>query len=247
MSIIANVGLAPATGKTATAVHLAEQLGTLGARVLLVDLAPDADATAAIRQTRTVDLRRVLQLGLPLETCVAPTILPHVDLLTLPNVPLSEVFRGDAAHELPDVLRRAASEYAYVLIDLPPEEGLSAEAALAVADAALVPAPVEDESLDDVSRAMELIRKARVGSNPSLRTLILLTVVAPTSEARRVQTRLRDTYPDVVLTTRIPADEALNDLLDGRRNLGVPSPGMNAYHQLASELASRLSGAPTPV
>lgn len=240
MPTLAITGLAPATGKTTTAVHLAEQLGALGARVLLVDLSPDADATEAIRGVRTVHLRRALEADLPLETCLAPAILPGVDLLTLPSGPLTGSFPGHSADDLAGLLRRAAPDYAYVLIDLPPEEGVAADVGLAIADAALVPAPLERESLDDVPKTMELIGKARAGTNPSLRALLLFTVATATDEARRVAATLRDSYPNLILRTRIPADDSLNALLDGTRRGGVPSAGINAYHQLAGELASRL-------
>lgn len=244
MPTLAVTNLAPATGKTTSVVHLAEQFGSLGARVVIVDFSPDGDAAAAVRRVKTVDLRRALNDGSPLETCLAPTILTGVDLLTLPPGPPAQLFPlGSVEGELTTLVRRLAARYTYVLIDLPPAADLATRTALLTADMAVVPVPLEEESLDDVPKVLELIRAVREGSDSALRTFLFLTLARDSDAARRIEASLRGRYGDLILRTRIPEDPGLNGLLDGQPRPGLPSAGVNAYHQLANEMAHRASAA----
>jgi chromosome partitioning protein len=140
-------------------------------------------------------------------------------------------------------VRRLAARYTYVLIDLPPAADLATRTALLTADMAIVPLPLEEESLDDVPKVLELIRAVREGSDSALRTLLFLTLARDSDAARRIEATLRGRYGDLILRTRIPEDPGLNALLDGQPRAGLPSAGVNAYHQLANELAHRVSAA----
>lgn len=242
MAIIAVFNLASAVGKTTTAIELARALGSFGARVLLLDLTPDQDATFAVDRVRSVDLAEVLERDLPLETCIGASALMGVDLLALPPVPLASLFprKRSILDSLMDLIRRASAGYAYVVIDLPDGTGDVTRAALRVADAALVPLPAEEESIDDASRIVQSLEDLRRRESLRLSIVLLLTMVSGTAGAR-VAAAIREAYPRLVLPTAIPLDESLQGLLYRRPSGSLPSPAENAYQAAAMELARRLS------
>ncbi len=243
MATIAVFNLEPVTGKTTTAISLAAALGHFGARVLLVDLTPDRDATFAIERVRGLDLAEVLERDLPLETSIGGSSLTNVDLLSLPSVPLATLFgsTGTARSGLQDLLRRAAGDYAYVVLDLPDTVGDVMGAALRVADVALVPLPAEEESPADASRMVRALEDLRQREHLPLRIALLLVMVSAAPESARVAAALRSQYPRLVLPTTIPFDESLQQRVDGFVSGGLPSPGENAFQQVAIELSRRLS------
>lgn len=243
MAIIAVCNLDPVTGKTTTAISLAEALGRFGARVLIIDLTPDHDVTVAIQRVHSLDLAEVLERKLPLQTSIGGSTLTGVDLLTLPSVPLETLFGGSGTvrANLQDLLRRASSGYTYVFMDLPASAGDPTGAALRIADVALVPLPAEEESLADAARMVRALDDLRQRERLPLKIALLITMVAPEPGARRVAAELRATYPRFVLPTAIPLDDVLQGRIDRLPGGRILSHGENAYHQAAVELSERLS------
>lgn len=243
MAVIAVFNLAPATGKTTTALELARALGGFGARVLLVDLTPDGDARFAADRVCSIDLVEVLERDLPLETCIGGSAFTGVDLLSLPSVPLETIFSRAASVRdgLRDLVRRASVGYTYTVIDLPDVAGDAAGAALRAADVALVPLPAEEESLADAARMVRALEDLRQRESLPLGIALLLTMVSPARESGRVAVAIRSSYPRLVLPTAIPFDESLQVLLFRRAPGGLPSPGENAYQQATIELSRRVS------
>lgn len=243
MATIAVFNLEPATGKTTTAISLAEALGQFGARVLLVDLTPDRDATFAVGRVRSLDLADVLARDLPLESSIGGSSLTNVDLLSLPSVPLASLFGSarTARAGLQNLLQRASSGYTYVIFDLPSVVGDVVGAALRVADVALVPLPAEEESLADADLTVRALDDLRQRETLQLRIALLLVMLSATPESGRVAAAVRAAYPRLVLPTAIPFDEALQQRVDRFVSGGLPSPGENAFQQAAIELSRRLS------
>lgn len=243
MATIAVFNLEPATGKTTTAISLAEALGQFGARVLLVDLTPDRDATFAIERVRGLDLSDVLERDLPLETCIGGSTLANVDLLSLPAVPLPPLFRRarTVRSGLQDLLRRAADGYTYMIVDLPDSAGDVVGAALRVADVALVPVPAEEESVGDADRMVRALEDLRQRESLPLRIALLLIMVSATPDSSRTAATLRSAHPRLFLPAAIPFDESLQKRVERFESGALPSPGENAFHQAAIELSRRLS------
>lgn len=243
MATIAVFNLEPATGKTTTAIALAEALGQFGARVLLVDLTPDGDTTYAVERVRSMALADVLERGLPLQTCIGGSALAGVDLLSVPSGLPAALF-GNAPtvrDGLQDLLRRASEGCTYVILDLPDSAGDAVGAALRVADVALVPLPAEEESPSDAARMVQGLEDLRQREHLPLRIALLLVMVSATRESGRVAAALHAAHSRMMLRTAIPFDMSLGARLERIPPGPIPSPGENAYQQVAIELSRRLS------
>src|ERR1051325_9096233 len=169
-------------GKTTTAINLAACLAEAGARSLLVDLDPQANATSGLGErageTSTYDLLD----GAPLSEVVRHTAYANLDLV--PAVPdlagaVVELAQRQAGESyLAQSLEGARDVYEFVFLDCPPSLGPLTVNALAAADQVLVPVQAEDYALEGLSQLVKSVELVRARLNTRLQIGgVLLTMV----------------------------------------------------------------------
>lgn len=158
-------------GKTTTAINLAAGLAELGARILVVDLDPQGNASTGLgieapdRLKTSYDLlldRPDLdEVVLPTRTdnlfiCPANADLASADIELAVNEKRSQLLR--------EALRQQGMErfgFDYILIDCPPSLSLLTVNALIACDSVLVPLQSEFFALEGLSQLMLTIREVR--------------------------------------------------------------------------------------
>jgi chromosome partitioning protein len=184
-------------GKTTSALNIAYALTRHDARVLLIDMDPQATATVgllasasieAYRQGRTIN--EVVLGAKTLREVIAPreTILDSGRKLPFDlaasHIDLAET---DSRREpgFDAVLREALDEvrgdYDFVVIDAPPNLGVLTWMALAAADEVIIPVRTEPYDAMGVGLILGTITKVQRRLNPSLR----LAGILPTQYGRR--------------------------------------------------------------
>jgi chromosome partitioning protein len=236
-------------GKTTTAVNLAACLAEAGERTLLVDLDPQANATAGLGTRANGSSTHDLLDGIPLRQLAKQTSLPNLDLvpskhdLAATTVQLSALQGGE--RYLADALAGAVEQYAFVFLDCPPSFGPLTVNALAAADRVIVPVQAEYYALEGLSQLLGSINLAKAELNPRLAVAgILVTMVdARTRLAHEVESELRRHFGDLVFTTTVPRSVRLAEA----PSHGLPviaydrrSAGAQAYWKVAMELVDRL-------
>ncbi len=244
-------------GKTTTAVNLAAYLAHWGQRVLLVDIDPQANATASLgveRKELAASIYDALVREVPLQQIIRLTNRVRLDL-----VPSSAQLAG-ATVELVGMLARerrlqqalepVVSQYDYVLIDCPPSLGiLTINALTAAQDGVIIPVQCEYLALEGLSQLIRTIELVRRALNPGLRVRgLVLTMFDPrTNLARQVVQEVQRHFGDRVFHTIVPRSVRLSEA----PSYGEPilsyapgSPGALAYQALAREL---LAGDGRPV
>src|SRR3954465_8376333 len=147
MMVLAVVNQKGGTSKTTTAVNLAAALATRGERVLVIDLDPQATASAWLGHPRGGrGLADLLTDGIGILSALArPSSAPGVDVVpansTLAGVERYHALSGTPGAEcvLRDALRALPPRYDWIFIDCPPSLGLLAVSALTASDGVLVP------------------------------------------------------------------------------------------------------------
>lgn len=237
MPILAVVNQSTATGKTTTAIEIAAHLAAFGAETLLVDADPNGDATAAIGRILTQNLGHVLGGELRLDQCVAPSAVRQLDLVRAPSHTHGDL--DQRAADLGPALQTIAGRYGYVVVDCPTLASAITQSVLSVADLAIVPAPAEPESLDDVAAILRALGGTWATTNPRLRVALLITMDRARGRAAESAAQIRRAYPQETLQTSVPFDPGLEAILEGASSLDRHSPGRHAYEQVAMEIASR--------
>ena len=236
-------------GKTTTAVNLAAYLAHWGYRVLLVDVDPQANATASLGVDRSeleLSIYDALVREVPLEQVTRLTNRVRLDL-----VPSSAQLAG-ATVELVGMLARerrlewtlsgVGARYDYVLIDCPPSLGiLTVNGLTAARNGVIIPVQCEYLALEGLSQLVRTVDLVRRALNPGLlvRGLVMTMFDARTNLARQVVQEVQRHFGRRVFRTVIPRSVRLSEA----PSYGEPilsyapqSAGARAYERLAQEL-----------
>lgn len=252
--IIAIANQKGGVGKTTTAINLAAGLVDMGARVLLVDLDPQGNASTGLGVSP--ELRRASTYDLLIEERPIDEVIRQTDIANLLICPAnSDLASADidlVANEkrvflLHDALHQpsiAGMGLDFVLIDCPPSLSLLTVNALVAAGSVLIPLQAEFFALEGLSQLMLTIRKIRSSVNPSLR---IEGVVITMSDSRnrlslQVEADARETLGDLVFKTVIPRNVRLSEAPSYAmpvQRYDAASKGSEAYRNLSAEILAR--------
>ncbi|MFL5936805.1 MAG: ParA family protein [Gaiellaceae bacterium] len=237
-------------GKTTTAVNLAACLAEAGARSLVVDLDPQANATSGLGVRSAAASTYDLLDGASLSEVVTTTAFANLDLVPsrpdLAGAAVELAQRSDGESYLTQSLAGARDDYEFVFLDCPPSLGPLTVNALAAADQVLVPVQAEYYALEGLAQLVKSVELVRARLNPRLRIGgVLLTMVdGRTKLSAEVVEEVRRHFGDRVFRTTIPRSVRLAEA----PSHGLPaiaydrrSPGADAYWRAASELVERRS------
>ena len=243
-------------GKTTTAVNLAAAFARAGARVLVIDLDPQGNASTALgvehrAETPSVydivvddePMASVVQVSpeYPGLLCVPATIHLAGAEIELVSIAGRETRLRDSLHRY---LADSAEPVHYVFIDCPPSLGLLTINAFAAATEVLIPIQCEYYALEGLSQLLNNVALIGKHLNPELRvsTILLTMFDSRTNLANQVAQEVREHFPDQVLSTPIPRSVRISEAPSyGQTVIGYDtnSAGSLSYREAASEMARR--------
>jgi chromosome partitioning protein len=246
-------------GKTTTTVNLAAALARSGARVLVIDLDPQGNASTALGVEHRADTISVYDVIINDEP-MAGVVQKSPEFDTLYCIPATIHLAG-AEIELVSLvareqrLRTALDEYLsgteegfhYVFIDCPPSLGLLTINAFVAAREVLIPIQCEYYALEGLSQLLSNIELIERHLNPKLTvsTILLTMYDSRTNLANQVAQEVRDHFPKQVLDTAIPRSVRISEAPSYGLSVisyDTNSPGSLSYLEAAAEIARR--GAP---
>jgi chromosome partitioning protein len=237
-------------GKTTTAVCLAGALGEKGKRVLVVDLDPQASASAWLGVADGGrGLHGVLTDGGTLPELVVESSAPNVDLIPSSGEWLAVAEKVLAAEPGAELVFRKAFEklparWDFVLVDCPPTLSLLSLSALAACSEVLAPVEATVLALDGLTSLLKAVEKVRDRLNPGLEvsTILICRLHARRNLSRDLEARLRQHFGARVLKSTIRESVALAEASSFAKpvTLYAPtSPGAEDYRAAAAELLNR--------
>jgi len=239
-------------GKTTTAVSLASALAVANRPTLLVDLDPQANATAGLSPEGTrsegATIYDVLAEGRSVAECVRETAVPGLTLLPgSPDLVGVEVdLATTAAREsrLREVLAPIRARFRYLVIDCPPSLGLLTLNALVAAEGALIPLQCEYFALEGLAQLVRTLDAVRTRVNPALQIegIVFTLFDGRTTLTAQVRAEVERYFKGQVFTTVIPRNVRLSEAPSHGRSIlqyDLRSPGAVAYLELAKEVVGR--------
>jgi chromosome partitioning protein len=246
-------------GKTTTTVNLAAALARNGARVLVIDLDPQGNASTALgieHRSETISVYDVIINDEPMAEvvqkspefkalyCIPATIhLAGAEIELVSLVAREQRLRSALEAFLAD----SEEPFHYVFIDCPPSLGLLTINAFVAAQEVLIPIQCEYYALEGLSQLLTNIRLIERHLNPqlSVSTILLTMYDSRTNLANQVVEDVREHFPAEVLTTLIPRSVRISEAPSYGQSVisfDAYSPGSLSYLEAAAEIAHR--GAP---
>ncbi len=243
-------------GKTTTTVNVAAALARSGARVLVIDLDPQGNASTALGVEHRADTASVYDVIIG-DSALQDVVQKSPEFEHLYCVPATIHLAG-AEIELVSLvareqrLRTALDAYLaqlddpvhYVFIDCPPSLGLLTINAFVAAREVLIPIQCEYYALEGLSQLLNSIELIEKHLNPdlSVSTILLTMYDSRTNLANQVADDVRQHFPDQVLTTLIPRSVRISEAPSYGQSVisyDASSPGSLSYLEAAAEIAQR--------
>lgn len=241
-------------GKTTTTINLGAALAEQGARVLLIDLDPQGNASTGLgiaqtdRDVTTYDL--LLGDATPAEA-IQPSNVPNLSIIPattdLSSADIELISNEKRSFLLHDALRQLAMDafaFDYILIDCPPSLNILTVNALISAHAVVVPLQSEFFALEGLSQLMLTIRDVRQTANKNLRIegVVLTMYDRRNNLSQQVEADARENLGELVFKTVIPRNVRLSEAPSYAMpvlSYDPQSTGAEAYRALAREVLSK--------
>lgn len=235
-------------GKTTTAVNLATYMALSGAKILLVDLDPQGNATSGLgvdRNAVKMSTYDVLIEGKPVIEAVVATNIVNLSLLPatidLAGADLELMPRISRETFLRQALEPARAYFDVILIDGPPSLGLLTLNSLVASDAVIIPIQTEYYALEGISQLLKTIELVRKQLNPSLTIAkVICTMYDDRIRlAKQVVDDVKNFFGNKVSPTIIPRNVRLSEAPSHGLPVALYDPksrGAQAYQTIAQEV-----------
>jgi len=251
--IIAIANQKGGVGKTTTAINLSSALSFAGAKVLVVDMDPQGNATSGLgvvlgdNESSIYDV--LIGRSQAIDT-VRRTNVDNLDIIpgdiNLSAAEVELVTEMSRETKLKKALASVMEEYNFIMIDCPPSLGLLTVNSLTAADSVLIPLQCEYYAMEGLGQLLNTIRLIRESLNEDLELEgILLTMHDPRNNlSKEVQKQVEDYLSESIFKTIIPRNVRLSEAPSYGQSIieyDIRSKGAASYIELAKEMLARLS------
>jgi len=249
--IIAVANQKGGVGKTTTTINLGAALAEAGAKVLIVDLDPQGNASTGLginAEDREFTTYELLLEEIDLNSVIQQTQTKNLSIIPatvdLSSADMELISNEKRSYMLHDALRQPAMDaYAldYILIDCPPSLNLLTVNAMVAAHSVLVPLQSEFFALEGLSQLMLTIREVRQTANSNLRIegIVLTMFDSRNNLSTLVEQDARENLGELVFQTRVPRNVRVSEAPSFAQpviSYDSTSKGAQAYRALAKEL-----------
>ncbi len=233
-------------GKTTTTINLAAYVGSLGKKVLVVDIDPQGNSSSGLgidKEKLEYSMYDVI-MGISPEKAISSTQIENVDIIPskveLAGAEIELTAKMSRETKVRTALFNIKGDYDYIFIDCPPSLGLLTINALTASDSVLIPIQCEFYALEGVQQLMNTIQLIKKSLNPELdiQGVVMSMFDGRTRLSIEVVEEVKKYFKGKVYTSIIPRNIKLAEA----PSYGMPimmydknCKGAEAYLELAQE------------
>ena len=233
-------------GKTTTTINLAAYVGSMGKKVLTVDIDPQGNTSSGLgidKEKLEYSIYDVI-MGISPEKVIIKTKLENLDIIPsrveLAGAEIELTAKMSRETKLKDGILKVKDDYDYIFIDCPPSLGLLTINALTASDSVLIPIQCEFYALEGVQQLMNTIQLIKKSLNAKLEIqgVVMSMFDGRTRLSIEVVEEVKKYFRGKVYSTIIPRNVKLAEA----PSYGMPimvydknCKGAEAYMELAQE------------
>ena len=237
-------------GKTTTTINLATALCSIGKKVLIIDLDPQANASTGLginEEDRKENIYDLLVSEKHKKESIKNTLIPTLDIIPattdLAAAELEFVGLKERESRLKNILNQI-QEYDNIMIDCPPALGLLTINGLVASDSVIIPLQCEFFALEGLSSLMLTINSIQKSYNSKLEIegVVLTMFDKRNSLSSLVEKDVRGYLGDMVYSTVIPRNVRISEAPSHGKPVliyDVGCSGSKAYIDLAKEVIKK--------
>ena len=237
-------------GKTTTTINLATALCSIGKKVLIIDLDPQANASTGLginEEDRKENIYDLLVSEKHKKESIKNTLIPTLDIIPattdLAAAELEFVGLKERESRLKNILNQI-QEYDNIMIDCPPALGLLTINGLVASDSVIIPLQCEFFALEGLSSLMFTINSIQKSYNSKLEIegVVLTMFDKRNSLSSLVEKDVRGYLGDMVYSTVIPRNVRISEAPSHGKPVliyDVGCSGSKAYIDLAKEVIKK--------
>ena len=217
-------------GKTTTNVNLTASLGTMGKKILVLDLDPQGNTTSGYGIEKYEVERTIYDViidGVDISETILKTEFENIDIVSsdtdLAGCEIELTSRDNREYILKNAIDKVRDNYDYIFIDCPPSLGMLTINSLTAVDSVLIPIQCEYYALEGVSQLMGTIKLVKSRLNPELdiQGVVLSMFDGRANLSIQVVDEVKRYFRGSVYTTLIPRNVRLAE---------APSHGMPVHY-----------------
>lgn len=245
------------SGKTTTAINMADGLARSGRKVLVIDLDSQAQATISCGilpyklDTTIYELLHLVGEKNQLDNHIGEAVLHGKNFDLIPSKPDLSALEIELAEKssreslLRDLLLEIGSVYDNIIIDLPPSLGLITINGLVAADWLVIPIELSFLSMDGLAQMMGILYRVNADLNRGLRLMGILPIKCDlrTNLAKSVLAEIKKNFGDERLFPAIRNDIKLAEAPSFGKTIFEYAPtcrGARDYEQLVEAILARV-------
>jgi chromosome partitioning protein len=238
-------------GKTTTAINLAYSLATLGQKVLIIDIDPQANSTSGLGiepSTCEYTIYDILLNRIQIKSAIVSSLFENLDLIpadiNLVGAEIELINSISRETILKEQLQSIRGQYDYIFLDCSPSLGLLTINSLTASDTVIIPVQCEYFALEGVGKLMNTIKiiQARLNTKLNIEGILLTMFDTRLNLSNQVVSEISKHFKNLVFDTIIPRNIRISE----SPSFGIPvmlhdpsSIGSKSYINLANEILKR--------
>ena len=238
-------------GKTTTAINLAYSLASLGKKVLIIDIDPQANSTSGLGldpSTCEYTIYDILLGRIEIKSVIVSSLFENLDLIpadiNLVGAEIELINSISRETILKEHLESIRGHYEYIFMDCSPSLGLLTINSLTASDTVIIPVQCEYFALEGLGKLMNTIKiiQTRLNTNLNIEGILLTMFDTRLNLSNQVVSEISKHFNNLVFDTIIPRNIRLSE----SPSFGIPvmlhdplSIGSKSYINLANEILKR--------